>query len=264
MFSGNKLDMGNREILGIDFGGSGIKAAPVDTKRGKLLAERHRINTPVPSNMETVAEVIKKLVDFFNWKGAIGIGFPSVVLKGIVKTAANIDKSWIGINAQEFLSDKTGLPVYVVNDADAAGYAEMKFGVGEGVTGTVLMVTVGTGIGSVLFSERKLVANTELGHLFLDNGAEAERYASDLTRQTENIDWPEWGSRFNKYLNEIHKLFWPELIIVGGGISKKPEKFMPYIDVEAKILMAKLKNDAGIIGAALAARQMLKNSTLSE
>jgi polyphosphate glucokinase len=250
--------MGIREILGIDFGGSGIKGAPVDTKRGKLTAERHRIATPVPSDSETVSTVVKQLVDHFNWKGPVGIGFPSVVMNGIVKTAANIDKSWIGKDAQFILSEKTKLPVFVVNDADAAGFAEMKFGAGKDVKGTVLLVTVGTGIGSVLFSDSKLVANTELGHLFLDNGKEAESFAADSVREQENMDWNEWGARFNKYLKELHKLFWPELIIVGGGISKKPEKFMQFVKIDTRIEMARLKNDAGIIGAALAARKIIK------
>lgn len=250
--------MGIREILGIDFGGSGIKGAPVDTKKGKLLAERHRIPTPSPSDTETVSKIIKQLVDFFNWKGPVGIGFPSVVMNGVIKTAANIDKSWIGTNAQQLLSQKTGLPVFVVNDADAAGYAELKFGAGQGIKGTVLMVTVGTGIGSVLFSDNKLVANTELGHIFLDNCKEAESFAADSVREMESLNWEEWGIRFNKYLLELHKLFWPELIIVGGGISKKPEKFLNCLNVDTRIEMAMLKNDAGIIGAALAARKILK------
>jgi polyphosphate glucokinase len=250
--------MGNREILGIDFGGSGIKGAPVDTKKGKLLTERYRIPTPVPSNAETVASTIKQLVDYFDWKGPVGVGFPSVIMNGVIKTAANIDKSWIGQNAQLLLSQKTGLPVFVVNDADAAGFAEMKFGIGQDVLGTVLLVTIGTGIGSVIFSDKKLVANTELGHIFLDNNIEAESFAADSIRESENLEWNIWGARLNKYLNELHKLFWPELIIIGGGISKKPEKFMPFIDVETRIEMATLRNDAGIIGAALAAKQLMK------
>ncbi|MBN2486163.1 MAG: ROK family protein [Bacteroidales bacterium] len=250
--------MGNREILGIDFGGSGIKGAPVDTKKGKLLAERHRIPTPSPSDIESVSGTICQLIDYFGWKGPVGIGFPSVVMNGTIKTAANIDKSWIGVNAQELLSKKTGLPVFIVNDADAAGYAEMKFGAGRDVNGTVLLVTVGTGIGSVLFSGNRLVANTELGHIFLDNGIEAESYAADSVRETENMDWTEWGARFNKYLNELQKLFWPELIIIGGGVSKKPERYMPALSINTEIKMACLKNDAGIIGAALAARKALK------
>jgi polyphosphate glucokinase len=250
--------MSCREILGIDFGGSGIKGAPVDTKKGKLLSERHRIPTPNPSDVETVASTMKQLVDYFNWKGPVGVGFPSVIMNGVAKTAANIDKSWIGQDAQQVLSKKMGMPVVVVNDADAAGYAEMKFGIGQDVRGTVLLVTIGTGIGSVLFSDKKLVANTELGHLFLDNNKEAESYAADSVREFENLNWSDWGARLNKYLNELHKLFWPELIIIGGGISKKPEKFMPFIDVETRIEMASLKNDAGIIGAALAAKHILK------
>lgn len=250
--------MGNREIFGIDFGGSGIKGAPVDTKKGKLITERYRIPTPNPSNVETVVDTMKQLVDYFNWKGPVGVGFPSVIMNGVAKTAANIDKSWIGKDARQLLSDKTGLPVFVVNDADAAGYAEIKFGAGQDYRGTVILVTIGTGIGSVIFSDKKLVANTELGHLFLDNGFEGESFAADSVRENENLDWTQWGSRLNKYLNELHKLFWPELIIIGGGISKKPEKFMHSINVPTRIEMAMLKNDAGIIGAALAAKHLIK------
>lgn len=247
-----------KEVLGIDFGGSGIKGAPVNTKTGELIAARHRIPTPSPSTPEAVAEVIGKIVDHFNWKGPVGVGFPSVVMNGEIKTASNINKSWIGVNAMKLFQNKTGLPFCVVNDADAAGYAEMKFGAGTKQNGTVILITVGTGIGTVIFSEKALVANTELGHLFLDNAREAEDFSADSVRQRENLEWDEWGSRFNKYLNEMHKLFWPELIIIGGGVSKKPEKFISQIHVPTKIVMAKLKNEAGLIGAALAAKKFVK------
>lgn len=247
-----------REILGIDFGGSGIKGAPVDTKSGELLAERYRLVTPKPATPDLVAGVVQQIVDYFKWTGPVGIGFPTVVLDGVVKTASNIDKSWIGVNAQNLFMQKTQLPVVVLNDADAAGMAELKFGAGKGIKGTVVLVTVGTGIGSVLFVGKKLVANTELGHLFLDNGIEAEHFASDATRQFENLDWAEWGTRFNKYLLELEKLFWPELIIIGGGVSKKGKEFKPSLTIQSKYTMATLKNEAGIIGAALAARKYAK------
>lgn len=240
------------EVLGIDVGGSGIKGAPVNIKEGKLMADRHRIPTPQPATPQKVAEVIHQIVKHFDWKGPIGIGFPAVVLNGVVKTASNIDKSWIGTDAEELISGVTGLPVYMVNDADAAGMAEVQYGAGKKVKGTVIMLTVGTGIGSVLFINGKLVPNTELGHLFLDNGSEAEDFAADSVRSNENLDWLEWGTRFNKYLMEVEKLFWPELIIIGGGVSKKYDKFKEAIDIKSKLVMAEQRNEAGLIGAALA------------
>lgn len=256
--------MANRIVLGIDFGGSGIKGAPIDTKKGKLVADRFRIPTPLPATPEAVTEVINQIVEHFSWKGPIGIGFPSAVQNGVIKTAANIDKTWVGIDAQKIIGQRTGQVVCVINDADAAGYAEMKFGRGKGIMGTVILVTVGTGIGSVLFTNGELVANTELGHIFLNNGQEAEEFSADSVRQTDNLEWMEWGERFNVYLNEMHKLFWPELIIVGGGVSKKPEKFIQSIHVPVKIVMAKLKNEAGIIGAAVAAKKYVKSLKKAE
>jgi polyphosphate glucokinase len=253
-----KIAMAYREVLGIDFGGSGIKGAPVDIKTGQLLAERYRIPTPVPATPDDVSEVIDRIVKHFNWNGLIGVGFPAAVLNGVVKTASNIDEKWVGVNAEQLIQSRTGQQVCVVNDADAAGFAEMKFGEGKGFKGTVLLVTIGTGIGTVLFANKKLVANTELGHIFLENGMEAEDYAADSVRSSENLDWQDWGERFNLYLNEMQKLFWPEIIIVGGGVSKKPEKFIDSIHVPTKVVMAKLKNEAGIIGAALAAKSKVK------
>lgn len=249
-----------REVLGIDFGGSGIKGAPVDTKKGKLLEKRIRIETPSPATPEDVSNVIKEIVDNFKWDGPMGVAFPSVVQNGVIKTAANIDKSWIGVNASTLLNKKTGLPTFVVNDADAAGMAEIKFGAGRDKMGSVLMVTVGTGIGSVLFTRGKLVMNTELGHIYLKSGIDAEEYASDAVRKGENLDWKEWSQRFDLYLHEMHRLFWPELIIIGGGISKKPENFVKYLTVDAEIAMAESKNEAGIIGAALVAKANRKIS----
>ncbi len=243
-----------RKILGIDFGGSGIKGAPVDAKTGELLGERYRIPTPEPATPDSVAKIIKLIVDHFKWKGPIGLAFPAVVQNGIVKTASNIDKSWIGINADELITKKTNLLTYVLNDADAAGMAEMKFGVGKGKKGSVLLLTVGTGIGTVLFSKGKLVPNTELGHITLKSGAEAEEFTSDAARKRDNLDWDSWAKRFNIYLQEMEQLFWPELIIIGGGISKKKERFIGHIKLNSKIVMAETKNEAGIIGAAVALR----------
>jgi polyphosphate glucokinase len=246
------------EVLGIDVGGSGIKGAPVNTKKGVLLDERFRIPTPSPATPEKVAGVINEIAKHFNWKGPIGIGFPSVIVKGVVKTASNIDKSWIDTNGQQLISKVTGLPVHLVNDADSAGLAEIRFGAGKKVKGTVVMVTVGTGIGTALFTRGRLVSNTELGHVFLNNGKVAEKFAADSIRQAEDLNWLDWGARFNEYLKEIEKLFWPELIIIGGGVSKKPEKYMSAVSVKAPIVMAQQRNEAGIIGAAIAAKRNKK------
>jgi polyphosphate glucokinase len=243
-----------RNILGIDFGGSGIKGAPVDTKKGVLLDERFRIPTPDPADPEKVTDVIASIISHFKWDGAVGVAFPAVVQHGVVKTASNIDKSWIGTDAASLMQKKTKRPVFIVNDADAAGMAEMKFGAGKHEKGLVLLITVGTGIGTVLFSRRKLVPNTELGHIYLSSGMEAEEFASDAVRKKEGLDWSEWGKRFNIYLNEMQRLFWPDLIIVGGGISKKKSNYIDQIDVKCRIVMAESKNEAGIIGAAIATR----------
>lgn len=243
-----------KNILGIDFGGSGIKGAPVDTKTGKLLDERFRIPTPSPSTPEKVAGVIQEIVKHFKWKGPIGLAFPAVVLNGVVKTAANIDKSWIGTDVSALIMKTTGLPTYTVNDADAAGMAEMKFGAGKGKKGSIVLLTVGTGIGSVFFTQGKLVPNTEMGHVFLSSGMEAEEFTSDATRKREELSWESWAKRFDTYLHEIKKLFWPELIIIGGGVSKKKELFIEHLTIDTKIVMAKSKNEAGIIGSALATK----------
>jgi polyphosphate glucokinase len=243
-----------RNILGVDFGGSGIKGTPVDAKNGKLLDNRYRIPTPVPATPEEVAATIKSISAHFKWEGPIGLAFPAVVRNGIVKTAANIDKKWIDVNASTLIKKKTGLPTYVLNDADAAGMAEMKFGAGKGRKGTVLLITVGTGIGTVLFSKGKLVPNTELGHITLKSGIEAEEFTSDAVRKREKLSWDDWANRFNIYLQEMEQLFWPELIIIGGGVSKKKELFFGHLQLNSEVVMAKTQNEAGIIGAALACR----------
>lgn len=243
-----------RTILGIDFGGSGIKGAPVDTKTGELLSDRFRIPTPIPATPKSVIGVIKEIVEHFKWEGPLGVAFPAVVQNGIIKTASNIDKNWIGTDAAKMIMAKVQLPAYIINDADAAGMAEMKFGAGKDQKGLVLLVTVGTGIGTVLFTQGKLVPNTELGHIYLKSGIEAEDFASDAVRKNKNLDWPEWGKRFNTYLQEMERLFWPELIIIGGGMSKKKSLFFDQLDVASVVAMAKSKNEAGIIGAAIATK----------
>jgi polyphosphate glucokinase len=251
--------MKNKVILGIDFGGSGIKGAPVNIKTGKLLSKRFRIPTPSPSTPENVAKVIGEIATNFNWDGSVGVGFPSVVINGVVKTASNIDKSWIGVNASEFFSKAIHLPVSVVNDADAAGMAEINFGAGKNKKGTVVLLTIGTGIGSALFTKGHLVANSEIGQIYLNNGKIGEEYTAASVREKEDLDWTAWGVRLNIYLKEVENILRPELIIIGGGDSKRSEKFMHAIDIETKLVMAKQRNEAGIIGAALIARKRSKS-----
>jgi polyphosphate glucokinase len=245
--------MALRKILGIDIGGSGIKGAPVDTKTGKLLDERFRIATPQPSNPENVAATIKEMVRHFKWKGSVGCGFPAVVHSGVVKIAANIDKSWINADARRLFCETTGLPVWVVNDADAAGLAEVKLGAGAGFKGAILVLTLGTGIGSSLFIKGKLFPNTEFGHVEF-KGMDAEAYVSDATRKSQELSWDVWGKRLNEYLGHLEFLCWPEMIILGGGVSKKMELFRDHLNLKAKVVPAHFLNNAGIIGAAMAAR----------
>ncbi|MBN1789539.1 MAG: ROK family protein [Bacteroidales bacterium] len=249
--------MNFKEVLGIDFGGSGIKGAPVDTKSGKLLDERHRIPTPDPSSPKQVAKAIKELVKHFKWEGPVGCGFPAVVQNGVVRTAANIDKSWINTDARKLLKDTLKLPVWIINDADAAGLAEVRLGAGAGFKGAIVVLTIGTGIGSSLFIKGKLYPNTELGHVEF-KGMDAEVYASDATRKKENLDWEAWGKRLNEYLSHIEFLCWPEMIILGGGASKKLDLFKDQLNLKAKIVPAKFLNEAGIIGAAMAAKVNIK------
>lgn len=250
--------MKRKEILGIDIGGSGIKGAPVNTKNGKLLEDRHRIPTPQPSSPENVAQAIKDLVKYFDWKGPIGCGFPAIVQNGMVFSAANVDKSWINTNAKKIFSKATGLPVWVVNDADAAGMAEATLGAGAGFKGSMMVFVIGTGIGSAMFSRKKLYPNTELGHLDMKNtGYDWEVYCSDATRKREMLEFDAWGKRINEYFTYIEFLFSPELIILGGGASKKFDKLAPHFDLKAKVVPAHFLNEAGIIGAAMAARENL-------
>lgn len=244
------------EILGIDIGGSGIKAAPVNTQTGELLAPRQRIATPIPAKPSAVAPVVGQIAQAFDWHGPIGVGFPAVIQHGVVRSAANISKKWIGENAAELFSQATGCPVWVVNDADAAGVAEMTFGAGRGRSGVVLIVTIGTGLGSAIFIDGRLLPNTELGHLELD-GLDAEMTASDAARKREEMSWRKWGKRFNRYLAMLEALFTPDLFILGGGTSKAFESFRPYLTVQAEIIPAQYLNDAGLVGAAMSAMEHL-------
>lgn len=240
-------------VLGIDIGGSGIKGAPINTKKGKILQERFRIETPETSSPKAVAVVVNKIIKHFKWKGSVGCGYPGVIQNGFARTAANVDKAWIDTNINKVLSNATGLPVYAINDADAAGLAEMKFGAGKDHKGVVLLLTIGTGIGTVLFSNGKLVPNLEMGHIEL-HGQDAEKYCSDAVRKNLNLSWEDWGKRFNEYLQVMEALLWPDLIILGGGASKKTDKFVEILKVRAKVVPAELLNEAGLIGAALAAK----------
>jgi polyphosphate glucokinase len=240
-------------VLGIDIGGSGIKAAPVDTGTGQLTADRQKLATPHPSTPDAVAEVVQDLVKHFSWTGVTGITFPGVVAGGVIRTAANVDHSWIGVDAVKAFTANSHLSVTVINDADAAGVAEARFGAGKGVAGTVLMLTFGTGIGSALFVDGRLVPNTEFGHIQI-RGKDAEKRASELAREEHNLSWDAWAGRVDEYLEHIEALLSPDLIIIGGGVSRKADKFLPLLTaLRAKVVPAVLQNDAGIVGAAMVA-----------
>jgi len=241
------------QVLGIDIGGSGIKGAPVDIEKGEKLTKRYRIPTPQPSKPKAVAKTVAKIAKHFEWEGPIGCGFPGVARQGVIRTAANVHDKWIGTDAASLFRKKTGCPVKVINDADAAGLAEMAFGAGQGRKGVVLLVTIGTGLGTSLFTNGVLLPNTELGHIEIDC-KDAELMASDAARERKDLSWKKWGKRLNTYLTRLEALIWPDLIILGGGVSKKHKKFMPYIDIQAEVVIAESFNHAGIIGAALAGR----------
>lgn len=241
------------EILGIDVGGSGIKGAPVDTETGELVRERIRIKTPRPAKPKAVISTIVELVNQFEYSGPLGVGFPAVILNGIVMSAANVDYRWINYPGVEGIRKAVGHPVALVNDADAAGIAEMTFGAGRDQMGVVMILTLGTGIGSALFIDGKLVPNTELGHMYLRNRKiDAEDYASDRIRVKKKLTWKAWAGRLDNYLHHIEVLFSPNLIILGGGVSKKHNNFIPRLTVRTEVVPAELLNEAGIVGAAMA------------
>lgn len=244
-------------ILGIDIGGTGVKGAVIDTASGEMVTERFRLESPRPLTPESLAITIQAVVAQHQWSGPIGIGFPAAIQHGIARTAANIDPSFIGLPVADYFTKQTGCPVYVANDADVAGLAEMRFGAGQNVAGVVLIVTIGTGLGTALFSDGHLLPNTELGHIMLDNGMEAERYASEAVRDLQKLKWKDWGDRFNCYLVTMEKLFWPDLIVLGGGASKKLPKFAPRITTQTPVVPAHFLNQAGMIGAALFAEEHL-------
>lgn len=245
-------------VLGIDIGGSGIKGAPVDVETGDFLEDRYRIPTPSPSKPEPVIEVIQKIVDHFKWEGKIGVGFPGVVRRGVIGTAANVSNEWIGKNLAKLLEEATGNSTIVLNDADAAGLAEMRFGSGKNYEdGYVLFLTIGTGIGSALFVKRELWPNSELGHLKI-RGKDAERIAGDGVRKDKDLSWKRWGKNLNRVLNVYNFLLSPDVIILGGGVSKKFDKYDKYLKkIDAEVIPAELRNQAGIVGAAIAAAESL-------
>ncbi len=239
------------QLLGIDIGGSGIKGALVDPRTGELLTERYRLETPQPSTPDAVARTVAEIVKFFGYQGTVGCTFPAIVKNGVTLSAANVDKGWIGLDADALITEATGCEVHLLNDADAAGRAEATFGAGKGKEGVVIMLTFGTGIGSALFYGGKLVPNTEFGHLFLEDGQEAEAWASDRARKDEDLHWKKWGGRVDSYLKHLEFIFSPDLFILGGGVSKKSDKFMEFLDLKTPVVPAELRNEAGIVGAAL-------------
>ena len=248
------------QILGIDVGGTGIKFGVVDTATGTLIGERERILTPKPATPKAVGEALRAIVEQKGWRGPVGIGFPAAIVGGTVRTAANIDKRFLGLPIAAHFAQHTGCPVFVANDADAAGLAEMRFGAGREKTGAVLIVTIGTGLGTALFHDGRLLPNTELGHIHLDNGKEAEPYASEATRVTKKLKWKDWGPRLGHVLCTLEHLLWPELIVIGGGVSKKLEKYAPYLKTQAPVVAASFLNEAGIVGAALIAENGLRQT----
>lgn len=239
-------------ILGIDIGGSALKGAPVDSKTGKLLAERHRIPTPEALSPKEMAAAIKQLAEHFNWHGPIGIGFPGVVHGNVIATSANLHRDFVGLDAGKLFSKAVGLPVSLINDADAAGMAEATFGAGKGRKGTVLLLTFGTGVGSALFFGGKLYPNSEFGHLRI-KGKSAERFVSASAKDRKDLSFKKWGHQVSDYLNQLEDILWPELIIVGGGISADHKKWFKYLKLRTPITPAAFLNEAGIVGAALSA-----------
>jgi polyphosphate glucokinase len=238
------------KVLGIDVGGSGVKGGIVDLDKGELVTERHRIETPQPATPKAVAGVARRLVDHFSWDGAVGVALPAIVRRGVVHSAANIDKSWIGENAVKRFSKVLDRPVRVLNDADAAGLAELHYGHARDYTDdVVILLTFGTGIGSAMFVAGELLPNTELGHLQL-RGDDAEHWASARVREDDRLSWKEWAGRVNEYLDHLEFLFSPDVFIIGGGVSRRSELFFPYLKTSARIIAADLENRAGVVGAA--------------
>lgn len=248
---------GSAEGFGIDIGGTGMKGAPVDLDKGEFAEERHRISTPQPSTPDAVAEVVAEIVDHFGKDVKdlpVGITVPAVVQRGVVRTAANIDPAWIGTDADALFQRRLDREVHVVNDADAAGVAEARYGAARGTTGLVLVATLGTGIGTALLLDGALLPNSELGHIEID-GHDAEDRAAARQREQEDLSWEEYAERLQRYFATVEDLLWPDLIVVGGGVSKRSEKFLPLLHLRAPIVAAQLHNTAGVVGAAAVASE---------
>ncbi|MDN4472613.1 polyphosphate--glucose phosphotransferase [Demequina zhanjiangensis] len=246
--------MSKNIAIGVDIGGSGIKAAPVNLKNGKFTDERYRIPTPQPATPEAVGKTVAKCISRFepSRKTPIGVAFPGVIQHGVVKTAANVDDSWIGVNLRELIRDYAGHDVHVLNDADAAGFGEYRYGAAHGQDGSIFLATLGTGVGTAMIVDGTLVPNLELGHLEID-GHDAEDYAAESARARHDLDWDGWIPHLQRYFSEVERLFWPDMIIVGGGVSKSSHMFLPRLTLRAPIIPAELLNGAGIVGAAAAA-----------
>ena len=240
-------------VLGIDIGGSGMKGALVNSITGEMLTERFRIPTPESRKPQEMAEVVKKIVQHFNHKGPVGVGFPTIIRHGICKSKGNLHKSWVNLNVKELFSKATGLPVTVINDADAAGYATMNYGIGKGKKGLVLMITIGTGLGSGAFFNGELIPNFELGQIPYKKYKKIENWAAASAKENEGLSFKEWGKRFNVFLKYVDLLISPDFIILGGGTSKQFDEYKDYITIETPVIPAELRNQAGIVGAAAAA-----------
>jgi len=256
--------MSKKIILGVDVGASGIKGALVDMNTGKMTTERFRVPTPSPATPKNMEKAFSQIVEHFDYSGPVGCGFPAIIKKNVAKSASNIDKSWIGVNISETFGKAAGCPVFVTNDADAAGVAEMTFGLGKNKKGVVVLITIGTGLGSAMFMNGKLIPNTEFGHFYLKNQSKvAEAFAADSIRKKKDLSWEEFGKRFNEYLETLERITSPNLIILGGGSSKKFDLFKKKIKIRTEVVPAELKNEAGIIGAATYGYQKAKDLVAS-
>ena len=242
-----------KEVLGIDVGGTGIKGALVDVESGELLSDRHRVDTPQPATPETMASAISQVVSTFDYSGPVGCCFPTIVVDGHARSVSNLDESWRNVQIDETFAQATGHPFVVINDADAAAIAEMRLGAGKGLDGLVIMITIGTGLGSGMFYNGELIPNIEFGHMAGKDGEPFEKYASKRARIDEELSWPEWGKRFNAFLKRVDRVCSPDHFIIGGGTSKKFDRFRDEITVSREIHVARFLNNAGIIGAAVAA-----------
>ena len=251
------------EALGVDIGGSNIKASPVDVTLGRICASPYRRKTPTPSTPSNIAESLVSIAEHFEWTGQVGCTFPGPIVDSLVRASGYLDGSWLGKRAQALLAAETGHSVTVLNDADAAGIAEMRFGAGRGINGTVLVLTFGTGIGSALFRRGHLVPNTEFGTLLMENGS-AEVFASARTRSVSNLSYEEWAGRVSDFINHLNSLLYPELVVIGGAISSSWDEFADRLDVGVPVVRAAMTGDAGIVGAAIFAADATTATTESE